>query len=174
MLLFLMNMNKEKERLAKKYHSSIHYILSGLIPYTEANLKLAFSPNAFFNDLEKLDAIKANKKALKSAYYRAIKKGLIKIDEAGIPRLTEKGLRKTKVFQPKKLKGAQLMIIFDIPEEERSKRQRLRTLLRELTFRQVQKSVWVSDFDHREYIRAEINESQLEGCVELFESRIIK
>jgi DNA-binding transcriptional regulator PaaX len=167
-------MNTEKERLAKKYHSPTHYILSGLIPYTEANLKLAFAPNAFFNDLEKLDTIKANKKALKSAYYRAIKKGLVKIDDSGIPRLTEKGLRKTKTFKPKKLKGAKLMIIFDIPEEERPKRQRLRALLRELAFRQVQKSVWVSDFDHREYIRAEINEAQLQGCVELFESRTIK
>lgn len=167
-------MNAEKERLAKKYYSTTHYVLSSLIPYTEANLKLAFKPNAFFNDLEKLDVIKANKKALKTAYYRAIRQGLIEVNADRIPRLTEKGIRKTKKFRPKKLKGARLMIIFDIPEDERFKRQRLRTLLRELSFEQIQKSVWMSEFDHREYIRAEIKDFGLEGCIELFEARTIQ
>lgn len=164
----------EKQRLAKKYHSPAHYILSSLVPYTEANLKLSFKPNLFFNDLEKLDEIKASKNAVKSSYYRLIKKKFIEIDSNGIPRLTEKGFRKTKAFKPKKLKDAKLMIIFDIPEAESSKRKRLRVLLKELSFTQVQKSVWMSEFDHREYIRAEIKDFELEGCVELLEARVIK
>ena len=166
-------MNSDKKRLAKKYRSSTHYILSGLIPYSEANLKLAFKPNAFFNDLEKLGEIKANKAALKTAYYRAIKQGLVVIDGGGIPRLTDKGLRQTKKYQPQKLKNATLMIVFDIPEAEKAKRQRLRLLLRELSFQQIQKSVWMSEFDHREYIRAEIKDFGLETYVELFEARPI-
>jgi DNA-binding transcriptional regulator PaaX len=161
-----------RERLVKKYPSATYYILSSLIPYTEANLKLSFKPSMFFSDLEKLDSIKANKKSLKASYYRLIQKGLIEINN-GVPKLTEVGLRKAKTFKPKKLKGAKLMIIFDIPEKESSKRQQLRLLLRELAFVQIQKSVWMCEYDHREYIRAEIAEHTLESYIELFEARSI-
>ncbi len=164
---------KDKQRLGRKYKSTTHYILSGLIPYTEANLKLSFKPNLFFDDLERLSQLKASRKSLQSSYYKAIKHGLIKIDESGIPRLTAKGIRKTKPFTAKKLKGAVLMIVFDIPEAQRHKRDRLRLLLRELSFRQIQKSVWICEDDHRHYVQAEIKDFGLEGCVQLFESRSI-
>lgn len=165
----------EKERLGNKYSSPMHYILSGLIPYTEANLKLAFRPHAFFNDLEKIDSIKANKQSLKSAYYRAVKRGLIVLDDAGNPRLTEKGRRKIQPYKPVKLKiGARLIVIFDIPEQERYKRTRMRTLLRELSFQQIQKSVWESRYDHREYLRLEIAEMQLHEYVKVYEASQIE
>ena len=145
-----------------------------LIPYSDPNLKLAFHPNQFFNDLEKLDVITAKRKSLKTNYYRAIKRGLIEISEEGSPRLTEKGLRKVKPYQPQKLKGSTLMVIFDIPENERHKRQRLRTLLKELSFRQIQKSVWESRYDHRQYLRAEIAEMHLQEYVKVYESAQIE
>jgi phenylacetic acid degradation operon negative regulatory protein len=163
---------REVDRLKKKYSSTTHYVLSSIIPYTEANLKLAFKPNLFFSDLEKLDKIKKEK--LRSAYYRAIKQGLLELDDQAIPRLTHKGRKKLRPFRPKKLKDAQLMVVFDIPEAERWKRYRLRLLLRELSFKQVQKSVWVSDKDCKDYLEAEINEYQLKDCVELFEAKQIK
>jgi len=66
------------------------------------------------------------------------------------------------------------MLVFDIPEDERHKRDRLRLLLRELSFEQVQKSVWTSENDHRDYIRAEIHDFGLDEYVQLYESRLIK
>lgn len=169
-----MNYKDEMQRLNAKYSSATQYVLSGLIPYTEANLKLTFKPSVFFNDLEKLDQIKAGKKTLKSAYYRAIKQGLVEIDEQKIPRLTKKGLKKVKPYKPERLKGSRLMVIFDIPEERRYKRNRLRTLLRELSFNQVQKSVWTSDYDHRQYLRAEIADMQLQEYVKVYEASQIE
>ena len=164
----------DKQRLGRKYKSTTHYILSALIPYTEVNLKLSFKPSLFFNDLEKLGQLKAVRKSLQSSYYKAIKNGLIVLDESGVPRLTDKGLRKTKPFTAKKMKQARLMIVFDIPESERRKRDRLRLLLRELSFKQIQKSVWMSEYDHREYIQAEIQDFGLEDYVQLFESQLIE
>ena len=152
----------------------MHYILSSLIPYTESNIKLAFKPSLFFNDLEKLDRIKSSKKALKSAYYRAIRQKLILVDEKGIPRLTDKGLREARPYKPEKLKSSKLMIIFNIPEGERFKRRRLRMLLRELSFHQIQKSVWESRYDHREYLRAEISDMNLQEYVKVYETAQIE
>lgn len=158
----------------KKYKSHAHYILSALLPYTEANIKLSFKPSAFFNDLEKLDQVKANKKSLQTTYYRLIKRGLIVIDDTGMPRLTKKGIDQVKPYKTKKLKGSSLMVIFDIPEQESFKRRRLRTLLKELSFKQVQKSVWESRFDHRDYLRAEIEKMQLQEYVKVYESAQIE
>lgn len=163
-------MNYEYQRLAKKYRSPMHYILAGLIPYSEANIKLSFKPNAFFNDLEKLDRIKANKKALKATYYRAINKGYIKIDQQAAPVLTKKGKFKLALYAPKKLKNAKLMVIFDIPELERAKRSYLRVLLRQLKFRQVQKSVWVTDYDFRDYVIYESEQYGFRKYLKIYEA----
>ena len=155
----------------KKYRSATHYILSGLVPYTEANLKLSFIPTRFFYDLEKLDKVKSSKKAMRTAYYRAIKSGLIELDDQKIPRLTAKGKRKTKQFKAKYLgKNARLLLIFDIAEEDRWKRDRLRLFLKELSFTQVQKSVWECQYDYREYLRTEIEEIGLRQNVVVYEA----
>lgn len=151
----------------------MHYVLSSLVPYTEANIKLAFKPNWFFDDLEKLDRVKANKKALKTTYYRAIKNGLIEFGEPGLPRLTKNGELKLSLYEPKKLKNASLMLIFDIPEAEKSKRQHLRIILRQLKFRQIQKSVYVSNYDSRKYLKSELKKYHMEKYVKLFESHPI-
>ncbi len=166
-----MSYRTDPARLDKKYRSATHYVLLGLIPYTEANLKLSFMATHFFNDLEKLQRVKADKRALRTAYYRAIQKGLIEIDDDGMPRLTIKGKHKTKDYKPKVLgKNARLLLVFDIAEESRWKRDRLRALLRELSFEQVQKSVWECPYDHREYLKAEIQEIGLHDNVIVYEA----
>ncbi|MDQ2973561.1 MAG: CRISPR-associated endonuclease Cas2 [bacterium] len=145
------------------------YILKAFIPFTEANAKLSFYPKSFFQELDKLHKI--NERTLHSAYYRAIKNGLIFVDDDNIPRLTAKGLRNIKLYKPKLLsKGAKLIVIFDIPEEERVKRQRLRLILRELKFVKIQQSVWECRFDCREYLQAEIAESDLGKYVVVYEA----
>ena len=145
------------------------HILKAFIPYTKSNLQLAFKPQVFFNELEKMG--QGKKRSIKSAFYRAIKTGLIEIDDAGIPRLTKKGKLKIREYQPSKLsKNSHLLIIFDIPEDERVKRNHLRALLHELSFIKVQQSVWASKFDHREYLAAEIKEYGLENYVIIYEA----
>lgn len=148
--------------------STLAYILKGLIPYTDPNLKLTFKPHLFFADLEKIHNKKA--KVTRSAYYRAIKRGLIYIDN-GNPRLSDKAIARLKVYEPKKLKNARLMVIFDIPENSRSDRDRLRALLRECRFRMVQKSVWMTEYDCLEYIKMELKEKNLDRYVAVYESR---
>ena len=73
----------------RTYRSTTHYILSGLVPYTEANIKLAFKPSAFFNDLERLDQEKRSAGTLRVSYYRAVKQGLVCLDDVGMPQLTK-------------------------------------------------------------------------------------
>lgn len=149
--------------------STLQYLLLALVPYSRPNLKLVFKPSLFFQDLDKIEKIKmAN---AKNAYYRAIRIGLIEIDESGIPRLTSKGRLKVQPFIAEKLsKNANLMIIFDIPEEESWKRRYLRLLLKELRFRQVQKSVWLSEYDHRELLVAEVEQNCLQDYVKMYEA----
>lgn len=152
----------------KKPSDPARYVLEAFVPYTKSNLLLAFKPSLFFNELEKKTRFK--RRSLESAYYRLIRKGLIELDENRIPRLTERGQTRIRIYEPTRLKfGAQLMVIFDIPEEQRQKRRRLRILLRELSFRQIQQSVWETEYDQREYLRAEIAEMNLQEYVRVYE-----
>lgn len=153
-----------------KLSESSKYIIKDLIPYTDPNLKLVYHPNHFFNELERKSRIK--ERTLRSAYYRLIKKGLVTI-EGGHPKLTKKGELQAKIYNPTKLEGSTLMVIFDIPENERNLRDHLRLLLKELKFKKVQQSVWVCKYDFREYITAEIKENGLQKYVQVYESRKI-
>lgn len=152
-----------------KLSPTTKYLLKAFIPYTNANLKLAFKPSMFFRDLSQQKRLKV--RSVESAYYRAIKSGLIEMDYRNYPRLTDKGRLQVKRFEPTELpRNAQLIIIFDIPEEERNKRSHLRTLLRELSFVKIQQSVWASRYDHRELINAEVEEYGLEPYVQIYEA----
>lgn len=132
-------------------------------------MRLAFKPASFFYELEKKSRTK--ERTLRSAYYRAIKKGLLVIDDTGIPRLTAKGRHKIKPYKPARLaKDACLLVVFDILETERAKRNHLRALLRELSFKKVQQSVWMSRYDHREYLTMELQEYGLEDNVVVYEA----
>ncbi len=156
--------------LQKKYRSTAHYVLSSLIPYTEANLKLSFKPTAFFNDLDRLQAHKATRGTIQMSYYRAVKDGLVEIKDSQ-PHITEKGLAQLQRYEPKRLTGtASILVIFDIPEEERRARQKLRTLLRELHFSQVQKSVWQTEYDVLNYLVPELQTQHLHEYVQVYES----
>jgi DNA-binding transcriptional regulator PaaX len=157
----------------KHLSPSAQYVLKGFIPYTDANLKLAYRPAAFFNELERIS--KRNKSTLRSAYYRLLKKGFIELDDCGIPRLTEKGQAHVQLYSPKVFgKNTLLFIIFDIPEEERFKRDRLRKILHELEFEKIQQSVWATKYDYREYLASEIAENDLQDYVQVFEAARLK
>jgi DNA-binding transcriptional regulator PaaX len=152
--------------------SALKYILEGLIPYTEANLKLSFKPHLFFNDLENIEKQKKFKAGTyRNVFYKAQKQGYISYSRTSGVKITSKGHRLLQPFTPKLLPyGAQLMVIFDIPEIERSMRSYLRKILRECQFEQVQKSVWVSKYDSKEYLQDVLDEYGLNKYVIVYEA----
>ena len=158
--------------ITTKYKSLTHYVLAALVPYSQPNLKLVFSSKHFFADLYKIDRYK--NQTLRNAYHRCIKQGLVEIDtQSGMPTITAKGKKTLSLYKGKYLKNSQLMVIFDIPEVNKYKRQQLRLLLKQLEFKQVQKSVWVSQKDSREYLNSEIKRLNLNKDVLLFECHSI-
>jgi len=146
-------------------NSALKNLLLALVPYTEQNLMLSFYPSRFFNELEKSGH---SKTSIRQAYYRAKKEGYVSADDK-LVKLTKKGIEATKPYLAPNLKGAKLMLIFDIPESQRSKRYHLRLLLKDLQFRQVQKSVWMTDIDHRQTVAMAIEQLGIEGYVQLYE-----
>jgi len=157
--------------------TALQHVLMGLIPYTRENIDLTFKPHHFFNELERIDQQKSSvshkKESLRIAYYRAKQKGLIQIGPDGWPCLTEEGKDKLARFSPKKLKGAKLVVIFDIKEIYRSSRDEFRRLLIELRFTQVQRSVWISNYDSRQILAVEISRMSLGKDVIAYEAREI-
>lgn len=151
----------------KKPKSAIKHILLGLVPYTNENLQLAFHPNRFFNELERISGYKQS--SLRSAMWKAQKRGLIE-REGELVKLTAKGLTDIQPYVAKKLgKNVELMIIFDIPEELAAVRRRLRHLLRQWGFEQVQKSVWVSSYDYHKVLLEVLDELGIEPYTGVYE-----
>ncbi len=164
------NMYKDGKSDKKKTSATV-IILKALIPYTEQNLKLAFHPSSFFDELERSSGY--SRLTLQQSYSRLKNRGYVVHDK--VPALTTKGRRYVQPFIAQKLgKDAQLMVIFDIPEDFGDQRRQLRNLLRQLGFSQAQRSVWVSDKDYVGILREAIDELKLGDWVEVYEaSRII-
>lgn len=152
--------------------TATRYVLESLIPFSNANLKLTFSPRRFFGELEKTRDYSSS--TLRQAYYAARRKGLIQMDESGLPQLSDRAQQQIRNYAPKQLAGARVMVIFDIPEERAYQRQWFRSLLRELKFEQIQKSVWMSDYDCFEVLSAGILEQKIEQYVRVYEARAIE
>lgn len=132
-------------------------------------MKLAFKPSAFFKDLEQIDKNRYSNSSIRSAYYHALSSGLIERGEEGI-RVTQKGIVSLTPFKPKRLDGSHILVVFDIPESERYKRRVFRLLLRELKFRMVQQSVWVTDYECQDMLAAEIDALKIEKYVQTYEA----
>lgn len=153
--------------MARKKQSALIFVLKGLIPYSRENLMLAFSPNKFFNELEKIS--RYDQKVLRNAYYRGRKSGYITGTNTK-PKMTRRGVIKIQPFVTTKLthKG-RLMIIFDIPENKAALRQQLRMQLKDWQFEQIQKSVWATDLDYREGLAELIEELHLGKYLQIYE-----
>jgi len=99
------------------------------------------------------------KKSIDSVFYRLKKQGLIRIKYKGNQiyiSLTEQGKKKAGKYQindmqikPTKWDGKWRVLIFDIKEKQKIKREALRGKLKEMNFFQLQKSVWVYPFDFK-------------------------
>lgn len=128
---------------------------------------LGFKPNQFFNELERVSNY--NRTALVEAAHRAERRGLIQQNKEKMLQLTDLGERRALPFIAKKLADSQMMVIFDIPED--GPRRQFRQLLRSWDFMLVQKSVWISKYDHRESVALAIDTLNLEGFVRVYECR---
>ena len=150
--------------------TATHFILRGLLlPLSRENILLSHKPPLFFAEREKISPHK--QQALRVAYHRAQKTGLIDFDESALPRLTQKGLLKAAPFESRKLSNkGKLLVIFDIPEERRKVRHEFRSLLKNLGFIMVQQSVWITDTDYRDVLKAAVYEYNLKGHVEIYEA----
>ena len=152
--------------MSAKPKTALGYILLSLMPYSRANLLLATHPHRFFNELEQLSGYKH--RTLVATFQRAKKTGYLHQEE-NLLKLTEKGRRFVQPYVAEKLnKDVLLFIIFDIPEQQAFARRRLRLLLRQWHFSQIQKSVWASQYDFREPLVEAIKELALEDHVQLF------
>jgi len=152
--------------------SPLLYVLLALVPYTVPNQKLSFKPNLFFNELEKLSGY--SNKALRAAHRYAKHAKLVEIDDAQI-NLSLVARQKVQPFIAKKFSdNAQLMVIFDIPEDIAGIRRKFRSILINLDFVQIQQSVLTSRYDHTQIVSETIDSLELEDFVQIYESdRII-
>lgn len=150
-----------------KQRSALIFVVKGLIPYSRENMLLAFKPNVFFNELEKISEYK--RWTLEKAYYEARRQKLIKSD-ANVIHLTEAGQKIIKPYIAQRLtKGVRLMVIFDIPEDIAVIRAKFRRILKQWNFMQVQKSVWITSYDHKNSIKEVVAELDLDNFVKLYE-----
>ncbi len=143
------------------------YVLAALVPYTAPNMKLAFSPKQFFSELESISRYK--RATLQKALWEAQRRGLIDRTQQTIT-ITSKGNRYLEPYVAERLgKDARLMVIFDVPEERAFARRQLRAMLRAWHFEQVQRSVWISRYDHRQALKELIDELKIKDCVKVYE-----
>lgn len=149
-------------------------MLEAFIPYSRANLELAYKPNAFFNHLEQIDRQKRYAKStLVQAYYSAKNKGyLVNVDDT--LRVSDEALQMLKPYRPARLAHARLIVMFDIPESHKRHRDSFRSLLRELKYVQIQKSIWSSKYDSRVAVLKAVIDLGIDDYVELYEAVPIK
>lgn len=99
------------------------------------------------NDYDLKDRIHyLQKKKLIRLFYEN-KKYYFELTRKGKAHLKKVYLRNLKIKRPKKWDGKFRMMIFDIPEDERKKRDLLRCGLRRIGFKIVQRSVYIYPFE---------------------------
>lgn len=140
-----------------------------LIPYSEANSRLSFRPASFFAELARRDDLRLQ--TVQQSYKRAVSKGYIQESDHGAPTITQRGQQALGPFIAEHLQGAQLLLVFDIPEHDSWKRQKFRTILRQYEFELVQKSVWSTKLDCQQFIIEAAVELGVKDCIQLFEAR---
>ena len=84
--------------------------------------------------------------------------------------LTNKGVVKLlPMIKPKLVKDGKLRIlVFDVPEERRTARNRFRRCIKMLGFQMHQRSVWVSRHDCEKWLGKVVEYYKLQDCVSLY------
>lgn len=132
--------------------SALAYIIEGLLPFTDANLKLTFKSSEFFKELSERTG-KAES-SLKNALVRAKHQDLIA--QHG-PRFTfskeaKRLAERFKKLEAMPLRSGYMLVLFDIPQSHDTQRRLFVRELKALRFKQIQKSVWANDHDNRDIV----------------------
>ena len=151
-----------------RYGTTTKYLLDGLFDGLESISKSRKRQKIITKIANRR---KVSKKAVEASFHRAVKNQLVEIDNSGDLTLTTKGKSVVRPFKSKYLDGSVLMVIFDIPEESRQKRDHLRRLLIELEFEQIQRSVWTSTKDHKQFLVSEIEALQCGKQILIYEAK---
>ena len=121
-------------------------------------------PEIISRYLRKKDYLKAKKAPFNNAFYYLKGKGYLDIQKDGKQiyiSLTKNGRKRAdkyliddlEIKKPKKWDGKWRVIIFDIPDKTRIKREAFRGKLKELNFYQLQKSVWIYPYNCEKEIK---------------------
>jgi DNA-binding transcriptional regulator PaaX len=151
---------KQKERIGKTQK-----IILGTIAAAGIISVAVLAPNALqaFGMISKAMERK-RKYEIKSSLSKLVDRNFIKFvkNKNGntVARLTEKGekilrlaeINEYKIKRPKNWDGKWRVIIFDIKEERKSTRNKIRHTLKAIGFCQLQKSVWVYPYDCEDFI----------------------
>lgn len=125
-------------------------------------------------DRQKKEELKKEKAKFSNLIYKLKKDGLVEVGQNKFF-LTKKGGVYLKNEKNKPKTGYSVisgkttnLIVFDIPEEKRKRRQWLREVLKNLEYKQLQKSVWIGKSKLPEEFLREISRLNLHNCVEIF------
>jgi DNA-binding transcriptional regulator PaaX len=115
-------------------------------------------PEIISRYLRKRDYLRAKNAPFNNAFYYLKRRGYLDIQKDGKQiyiSLTEEGRKRAgkyliddlEIKKPKKWDGKWRVIIFDIPDKTKIKREAFRGKLKELNFYQLQKSVWIYPYN---------------------------
>jgi len=121
----------------------------------------------FHNILSKLkkDNLIKNEEKEGKKFFIITKKGLEKIKQ--LKRIKEKSMPSKKYHKEKT--GKAIIIIFDIPENKRKKRDWIREVLKNMDFEMVQKSVWIGKVKIPKEFLDDLKMLELLDFVKIFE-----
>ena len=164
----------QKRARREKIQNKVLIILTRL---TTQSSSLAFAPEAVL--IKKLGLNDGQKwkpsYQIRQALRRLEKKGLVKYQRTGrgwAAHLSPQGERvagrldaaeRISIKKPKRWDGRWRIVVFDIWERRRAKRDRLRHLLQKAGFYKIQNSVWVHPYDCEElvaFLRADMHLGQ--------------
>ena len=133
----------EDHKYGVHYGPQLDYILAVLIKMVIIKNRNAVSKtqiNRTLNDLEKRDIISLDRRG-EDIYVTLQERGQKKIAKYSLQKILEYK-NKSKTWD-----GKWFMVFFDVPEQQRKKRNYLRTFLKEIGFYQYQLSVYVFPYD---------------------------
>lgn len=143
-------------------------LLKALIPYSQQNLKLAYHPNQFFNELEQ--KTKAKRATLYTTMSRAKKNNLVTVDGETIS-LRWRGKIKIGYTKPAIEGSSWTLIVFDIKESRRRLRNEFREYLRISGYKPIQLSVWAAQTTPDKELTGVLDELGLNESVYIFSAK---
>lgn len=152
--------NLEKEARRRTKRKNLQKIILGTVATVGVLSVVAVAPNVI-GAMAKLGLLpaKRQKEFIKAARQRLVDKGLLeykgnflKLTTRGTVLLARLEVDGYKIKKPRRWDGKWRVLIFDIPEERKIQRNKVRNTLRGIGFMRLQDSVWIYPYDCEELI----------------------